>query len=97
MRTSFDNSDFVARQIQGQFTEGHDKLVTRNFGPVAKVLWPVKTAAHIAAIAGRDERTAKRWLSGEFDPPLVVVVATMEAIFVSGVGLGKTERSTVRR
>jgi hypothetical protein len=82
MRSPFGNSGSVTNEIQGQFTEGRDKLVTRNFGPIAKVLWPVKTAAHVAAIAGRDERTAKRWLSGEFDPPLIVVVATMEAIFV---------------
>ena len=82
MRSPFGNPEIVARELRGQFSEGNPKLVTRNFGPVAKLLWPHKTAAHVAAIAGRDERTAKRWLSGEFDPPMIVVVATMEAIFV---------------
>lgn len=45
------------------------KLSVNKFGPVAKLLWPVKTAAVIADIAKRDVRTAERWLSGEFDPP----------------------------
>ena len=45
------------------------------------MLWPHKTAANIAAIAGRDERTAKRWLAGEFEPPLIVVLAVVNEIF----------------
>jgi hypothetical protein len=40
-------------------------------------LWPDKTAAHIAAIAGHDERTAKRWLSGECRPPVKLVLAVL--------------------
>jgi hypothetical protein len=45
----------------------------RRFGDVCRLLWPDKTAACIATIAGRDERTAKRWLSGEYEPPVVCV------------------------
>jgi hypothetical protein len=67
--------------MQGQFHAGSDRIVTRQFGPVAKLLWPLKTAAHIASIAGVDERTAKRWLAGEYEPPLVVVLATVNEIF----------------
>ena len=41
------------------------------------MLWPVKTAACLAAIAKCDERHAKRFLSGEYEPPLSVVLAVI--------------------
>lgn len=78
MHGSFGNPRIVATELQGQFRPGRDKIVTRKFGAVAKVLWPEKTAAHIASIAGADERTAKRWLAGEFEPPTSVVIACMQ-------------------
>lgn len=81
MRSVFGNPTAVAREIDGHFRQGTDKIVSRKFGAVAKVLWPHKTAANIAAIAGRDERTAARWLSGEFEPPLVVVMAVLNETF----------------
>lgn len=73
-----------ARAIERQICQGTDKIVSRNFGRVAKLLWPVKTAAHLASIANTNERTAARWLSGEFEPPYVIVEATMRAIFGRG-------------
>ena len=54
-----------------------DKIVPRRFSAVASVLWPVKTAACLASIAKTDERTAKRWLRGEHEPPLSVVLAVI--------------------
>ena len=78
MRASFGNSRVVATEIQGRFRQGTDKIVSAGqFGKVAKALWPFKTAAHLASIAGRDERTAARWLSGEFEPPGVILAAIM--------------------
>jgi hypothetical protein len=78
MRASFGNAAVVATEIQGQFRQGADKNVgPSKFGIVAKALWPHKTAAHVAAIAGRDERTASRWLSGEFEPPGIVLTAIL--------------------
>jgi hypothetical protein len=41
------------------------------------VLWPIKTAACLAHIGKVDERTAKRWLRGEHEPPLSVVLAVI--------------------
>lgn len=68
----------VATEIQGQFVQGRDTVVPPlKFALVAKVLWPEKTAAQLAAIAGKDERTAKRWLSGEYEPPGVVIAAVI--------------------
>ena len=81
MRTSFGNSALVATEIQGRYRHGTDKIVgVGNFGKVAKVLWPFKTAAHIASIAGKDERTAARWLSGEFEPPGIIIAAIIVEI-----------------
>jgi hypothetical protein len=71
-----------ARAIERQIRQGADKIVSvGNFGRVAKVLWPLKTAAHLASIADTNERTAARWLSGEFEPPVIIVMATMQEIF----------------
>ena len=67
-----------ARSIERQIQQGTDKIVSAGrFAVVAKALWPIKTAAHIASIAGKDERTGARWLSGEFEPPGIVLAAIM--------------------
>ena len=83
MSQLFGNPNAVAREIQGQFVQGRDTVVPPpKFGAVCRLLWPDKTAAHLASIAGnRDERTAKRWLAGEYDPPVVVLLAVMQKMF----------------
>lgn len=82
MRSVFGNPEATAREMQGHFVPGRDKIVPAfKFGAVCKVLWPEKTAACLAAIADRDERTAKRWLSGEFEPPIRIVLAVMQKMF----------------
>ena len=80
MRTVYERQVAEQRAIQGHLAAGHDTIVTRKFGAVARVLWPFKTAANIAAIAGVEERTAKRWLSGEFEPPAIVIAAIIVEI-----------------
>lgn len=81
MRSVFGNPRAVAREIDCQFRQGTDKNVgPSKFAIVAKALWPLKTAAHLASIAGRDERTAARWLSGEFEPPNKVIAAVIVEI-----------------
>ena len=72
-------SDAIA--TERQLRQGTAKIVSYKFGPVAKLLWPFKTAAHLAAIAKSNERTAARWLSGEFEPPYVIVEAVMHETF----------------
>ena len=80
MRAVFGNATAVANEIQGQFRPGTDKIVSRKFGAVAKVLWPRKTAAQLAVIAKTNERTAARWLAGEFEPPAIVIAAVIVEI-----------------
>ncbi len=82
MRSNYEEQIGEATKIQRQLCQGTDKIVRRNeFGPIAKVLWPLKTAAQLASIANKDERTAARWLSGEFEPPYVIIEATLHRIF----------------
>lgn len=73
MRSPFGNSEIVAREIGGQFRPGRDKIVIRKFGAVARALWPEKTAAHVASICDCDERQAKRYLTGEYPIPYVMI------------------------
>ncbi len=81
MRAVYEERYVEATNIQRHLRQGTDKIVSRKFGPVAKFLWPHKTAAHLAAIAKTNERTAARWLAGEFQPPYCIVEATMHEIF----------------
>ncbi len=69
--------DLQARKSRGQDCQSKDKIVPRKFGAVARLLWPNKTAIELAYIAKCDERTAKRYLRGEYEPPLSVVLAVI--------------------
>jgi hypothetical protein len=76
MRSIYEAKVTEARESERRIRRGADKIVgITQFGKVAKVLWPLKTAAHLASIAKKDPRTAERWLSGEFEPPGVVIAA----------------------
>jgi hypothetical protein len=68
----------VAEQIEigGRLVSGADTFVPPpQWAAMARVLWPLKTAAHLATLAGKDVKSAKRWLSGEFDPPGIIYAA----------------------
>ena len=73
MRHVYGNAFATAMEMQGQFVPGRDKIVTPfKWAGCARHLWPLKTAICIADITGKDERTAKRWLAGEFDAPPIL-------------------------
>lgn len=81
MRSVYEQRVEEARAIEGRISSGRDVFVRQTkFAAVAKALWPDKTAAHLASIAERDERTAKRWLTGEFEPPNSVLAAIIDEI-----------------
>ena len=75
MRAVYEERVAEARAIEGQLSAGGDSFVIPEWVWWARHCFPEKTAAHLASIAGKDERTAKRWLSGEFEPPNVVMFA----------------------
>lgn len=82
MRALFGNPEVVSREIGGHFSAGADKIVpVPNWVWFARRCWPEKTDAELAAIANKDARTARRWLSGEFDPPNVVMAALIQKLF----------------
>lgn len=84
MRSQFGNPVATATEIGTQVRGRPAELRWRKFGRVAKILWPEATAATIADIANKSNprqpvspRTAERWLSGEFEPPGVVLGAAI--------------------
>ena len=82
MRSVYEQRVAEAREIEGRIASGRDNLVTNyKFGAVCKLLWPFKTAAELAVIGKVDERTAKRWLAGEYEPPRVVLRAVINKMF----------------
>lgn len=83
MRTVYERESAEQIEIKGRILSGRDVFVrSTKFASVCKVLWPdEKLAPKLAEIAGKDERTAKRWLAGEFEPPISVVLVVINAIF----------------
>lgn len=82
MHGVFGNRDVVASEIQGQFQPDRDKIVPPlKWVGVARHLWPKKTAAHLASITGKDERTGKRYLEGDYEPPGAIVAAIVAELF----------------
>lgn len=82
MHGVFGNPKVVANEIGGRFRPGQDKIVRRlKWVGVAKHLWPHKTDAHLAVITGKDERTGRRYLEGEHEPPGAVIAAIVAELF----------------
>ena len=80
MRGSLDDADAGTIEIDGLKSQHPDGNVIvpagrEVLGPIAKVIWPRNTAAHLASIARKDVRTAARWISGEVQPPPIVYSA----------------------
>lgn len=61
--------------FRGVDVEASPKGKFKTFTAVARLIWPIRTAQKLAQIAGTNERSAKRWLAGEFEPPPVVFLA----------------------
>jgi hypothetical protein len=77
MRSVYEEHVAHASEIERQIRRGTDKIVGRKFGPVAKVLWPFKTAAHLATVGAVSQRQAERILAGEFEPNAAMVAAVI--------------------
>ena len=69
-----------AAEIERRKQTMPDKIVRPQIGSVCKVLWPFKTAANVGSIINASERHASRILSGEFDPPAILIAAIINEI-----------------
>lgn len=69
-----------ATEIERRKQTCPDEIVSRKIGPVCKVLWPFKTAAHVGSIIGASERHAARILAGEFEAPAKLIAAVVAEI-----------------
>lgn len=65
MRTSSTNA--LARASESPRPTGRDtdQSVGDVLSNISRVLWPAKTAAHVAAVSGCTERAAERYLAGD--------------------------------
>ena len=85
MHGVFEERVAEARKNEGRLLSGEDRLVPLpNWVDFARRCWPHKTAAHLAAIGRCDEHTAKRWLSGEYEPPQAVALVLINKLFERG-------------
>jgi hypothetical protein len=83
MRSVYERQSAEQIEINGRGMRGEGVFVrTTKFHDVCKKLWPhEKLDAFLAAHAKRDPRTARRWLDGEFEPPISIVKLVMGEIF----------------
>lgn len=81
MRSPYEERLAEARAIERTIVQGNARLCSGNFGRVCKVLWPVKTAEHLAAAAGCSVRTAAYEIAGERDPSIRSALAVITEIF----------------
>ena len=85
MRTVYQRELAHATEIEGRIVSGEDTIVPPpNWVWFARRCWPEKTAAILASIAKKDERTAKRWLSGEFEPPNIIILTLYQKLLERG-------------
>jgi len=74
MHGVFGNRDVVASEIDGQFRPGTDKVVRAfKWVKMFRNERPEKTDMHLAVIIGKDPRTARRYLEGDYEVPGAVI------------------------
>jgi hypothetical protein len=67
MHGTLSKSADEARKTVRSSDRADEHLFGSCLGDVAKLLWPTKTAAHVATLVGCTERAAEFWLSGQRD------------------------------
>lgn len=50
------------------------------FATICRALWPEKTAEKLAELSGSSPRSTVRWLTGEHDPPAIIIAAIVNEI-----------------
>jgi hypothetical protein len=80
MRSLSEAPSIVSTENRGSRLPHREIDFPRPFARATRGLWPLKTAAQLAVFAHSTERAAKNWLSGEQDPPAIVVAKVMAEI-----------------
>lgn len=78
----FGNRDAVAREIDGEFRPGKDKIVRPyKWVGVFKYLNNEKADVAFALITGKDARTGRRYFEGDHEPPGAIVANIVAELF----------------
>lgn len=67
MRALVHSGTAKARKIARSDVQDDEQSFGATIADVARLLWPTKTAAHLAAAAGCSERAAEFYLAGDRD------------------------------
>ena len=81
MRTAYEERSAEQIQIQRNVLQGNARICSGNFGKHCKVIWPTKTAEHLALAVGCSVRAAAYQISGEHPPSDRAMLAVINAIF----------------
>jgi hypothetical protein len=80
MRSLSEAPSIVSTENRGIRLPHRETDCPRPFARAARGLWPNKTAFILASFANATERAAKNWLSGEQNPPAIVIAKVMAEI-----------------
>lgn len=81
MRTNYEERVAEQTQIQRTLVQGDARLCSSSFGRHCKLVWPSKTAEHLALAVGCSVRAAAYELSGERPPSDKSMLVLINKIF----------------
>ena len=81
MRTSYEAARAEQIEIQRTLVQGDARLCSSKFGKHCKLIWPSKTAEHLALAVGCSVRAAAYELSGERPPSDKTMLVVINEIF----------------
>ncbi len=64
---NWQSTDTADRIVQRPVTRINGERI--HFRDLARVAWPEKAEQHLSYITGADQRTCRRWLAGDNEPP----------------------------
>lgn len=81
MRSVYEERVAEATQIERTLVQGNARLCSSKFGKHCKIIWPVKTAEHLALAVGCSVRAAAYEISGERPPSDKSMLVIINEIF----------------
>ncbi len=81
MQSTYEARSGEQTEIQRNIVQGSARICTTNFGKHCKVIWPSKTAEHLALAVGCSVRAAQYQISGEYPPSDRAMLVVINEIF----------------